>query len=93
MTFKELQELQAAVKFDCVSMAACLGLDYEQYRRFYYGHTEIPEKVERAAFELKQMQKTFDIQRDEEYCDFLDTKYPQGFGEPIKLRPEPLNLS
>ncbi len=78
MEAKELREIQARIKFDAPSMALCLGLDYEQYRRYLYGAAVIPENVKRAALELEQVQKQFDIQRDREYCHFLDTHYPNG---------------
>jgi hypothetical protein len=78
MTNIELQQLQKRIKFDAPSMALCMGIDYEKYRRFYYGHTVIPVNIERAALELEQIQKEFDIVRAKEHCQFLDTHYPRG---------------
>jgi hypothetical protein len=95
VTSQELQALQARIKFDSPSMASCMGIPYTTYKNYIYEYMNkhIPAHAERAALELEQIQKTFDVQRDEEYCRFLDAKYPQGFGEPVKLQPEPLNLS
>lgn len=78
MTHTDLQQLQKRIKFDCRSMALCMGINYEQYRRYYYGHAVIPASVERAALELEQIQREFDIARDIEYCAFLDQQYPGG---------------
>ena len=86
MTAIGLRELQERIKFDAPSMAACLGVDYEQYRRYYYGHTEIPAKIERAALELEAINVVFMEERyspggtlDQE----LAVKYPFGIRSEI----------
>lgn len=82
MTSQDLQALQERIKFDAVSMSKCMGVPYNTYRNYLYEYVDkhIPAKAERAALELEQIQKTFDIQRDEDYCEFLNEKYSQGFG-------------
>lgn len=77
----ELQRIQKAIKFDALSMAACLGIDYEQYRRFHYGHTSIPSQIARAALELEQVQVRFMETRYKPGGDFdkeLDRLHPFG---------------
>jgi hypothetical protein len=91
MTVFELRNAQTRIKFDGPSMAACLGISHDQYRRYYYGHAEIPSQVARAVLELEQIQKTFDVQRDAEYCEYLNKKYPSGIGERVRLEPEAIN--
>ena len=59
MTVFELRAIQKRINFDAPSMAACLGVDREQYRRYYYGHAAIPANIERAALELEQINITF----------------------------------
>lgn len=93
MTAQELKKIETDIKFDAESMAVCLGLTTHCYRKYIYEENPIPERVARAALELVQIQKTFDIQRDLDYCAFLNAKYPQGFGEKVVLKPEPLHLS
>jgi len=78
MTPKELKAIQERIKFDGPATALCLGIDYEQYRRYIYGTTEIPESVARAAIELEAIEKQFDISRCREYDKFLDSHYPRG---------------
>lgn len=59
MNVFELRAIQKRINFDAPSMAACLGVDHEQYRRYYYGHATIPTNIERAALELEQINITF----------------------------------
>jgi hypothetical protein len=84
MTFQEIQDIQKRIKFDARSMAACLGIDYDQYRHYYYGHIKIPAGVARAAQEIENIEKEFDIKRDADYCQFLQEKFP--FGVPNEAR-------
>lgn len=86
MTATELQELQERIKFDSPSMSACLGINYEQYRRYYYGHTEIPTTVERAALELETINVVFMQERYSPGGSFdreLSKKYPFGIRSEI----------
>lgn len=78
MTNLELQTIQRQIKFDAPSMAACLGISYDQYRRYYYGAVQIPESIERAVMELVAIEKEFDIQREKESLAFLEKHYPHG---------------
>lgn len=59
MNAEQLQNIQKSINFDGPSMAICMGIDYEQYRRYYYGHTAIPDNIERAAMELQQINHKF----------------------------------
>lgn len=59
MTHTDLQDIQTHINFDSRSMALCLGIDYEEYRRLYYGHKKITPQVERAAKELEQVNRQF----------------------------------
>ena len=45
MTFLELQAIQKEIKFDCPSMAACLGIPYNSYKNYFYGINAIPEQI------------------------------------------------
>ena len=54
MLAKELQAIQDEINFDAPSMAACLKISYEQYRRYYYDHAKIPSSLEQAVLELRQ---------------------------------------
>lgn len=74
----ELKAIQEKIKFDGPSTAICLGIDYEQYRRYLYGCAVIPDSVARAASELVAIEREFDISRDREYQEFLQRSYPQG---------------
>ena len=78
MTHTKLKAIQEQIKFDGPSMAAELGIDYEQYRRFVYGKAEITASVEKAVIDMAAREREFDIARDAEYCKFLDQHYPQG---------------
>ena len=78
MTNIDLQNLQYRMKFDAVSMAVTSGIDYEQYRRYYYGKTPIPAHHERALLEAEQVQKEFDVVRCNEAQRVLDQMYPYG---------------
>lgn len=78
MTHTDLKAIQESLKFDAKTMSILLGIDYEQYRRYLYGTAAITETVARAAQELVNIEREFDIARDAEYCKFLDQHYPQG---------------
>lgn len=88
MTHTDLQQIQERIKFDAPAMAACLGVPYDTYRHFYYGHTKIPANVERAALELEQINATFMADRyspggalDRE----LNQLYPRGIMSEVSL--------
>lgn len=78
MTHTDLKAIQESLKFDAKTMSILLGIDYEQYRRYLDGAAAITETVARAAQELVNIEREFDIARDAEYCKFLDQHYPQG---------------
>lgn len=59
MTAADLRSLQERIKFDGPSLATCLGIPYEQFRRYKSGHTAIPEAVERRLKEIEQINITF----------------------------------
>ena len=85
MEHTELQRIQESTRFKTREIAECLGLDYEQYRRYYYGHSKIPDEVERAALELEQIDKKFFARYlpGGEFDQELTKKYPCGIPSEI----------
>lgn len=59
MTKEELRALRHEIKFDMRSMALCLGVPSSTFQRYEDGSAAVPERVKRAALELRQMNETF----------------------------------
>lgn len=59
MTKEELRALRLEIKFDMRSFAACIGIPLSTYARYEDGSAAVPERVERAALELRQINITF----------------------------------
>lgn len=59
MTKEELCALRHEIKFDVRSFAACLGVPASTLQRYLDGSAAVPERVERAALELRQINITF----------------------------------
>lgn len=59
MTHNRLKKLRNEIKFDMRSMALCLGIPLSTYQRYEDGTAAIPVRIERAALELEQVNKTF----------------------------------
>lgn len=83
MTAQELKDLQNRIKFDAPSAAKCMGIHYETYRGYLYGHSPIPAHVERAALELEHIEQQLNKIRLQNYDDFLAT-IPAFYGEPCE---------
>jgi len=59
MKKQELKEIRLKIKFDMDSFATCIGIPKSTYARYEDGSATVPERVERAALELEQINKTF----------------------------------
>jgi len=81
MTNIELQVIQNRTKLDGPSMALCMGVDYEHYRRLYYGTAAISEREARSAMEIDKINTEFmdrRYHRDDECGKEICAKYPGG---------------
>lgn len=78
MTHLELQQIQKRLNFNGPDMSACLGIDYNQYRRLYYGHTAIPSNIARAAMELEQINNSFMAGLPARVDQRVRMEYPNG---------------
>jgi hypothetical protein len=78
MTAAELRDLQQRIKFDAPTMAACLGIDYDQYRRYYYGRAVIPAGVARAALALEVFERECDAARAADGVAAIELQFPHG---------------
>lgn len=65
MDNKELRELRTRIKFDMRSMATCCGVPLSTYARYEDGSAKVPAAVERAALELEQIDRQFNIEMTE----------------------------
>jgi hypothetical protein len=79
---QELKDIEKKIKFDGNSFAICLGVDYDQLRKFKCGQTAIPDEVARAARELEHIERVFDQQRISAYDAFMSTQ-PSFLSEAI----------
>ena len=78
MTASDLQSIQKEIKFDCPSMAACLGIPYNTYKNYYYGVNEIPEQIAAKVSEIRRINLEFSATMPER-IDAAITKYhPYG---------------
>lgn len=59
MTAKELKNLRIGINFDVRSFAKCIGVPASTYQRYEDGTAAITVRIERAAKELEQVNKTF----------------------------------
>lgn len=59
MTKEELRALRLEIKFDVRSFATCLGVPKSTLQRYLDGTAAVPERVKRAALELRQINITF----------------------------------
>jgi transcriptional regulator with XRE-family HTH domain len=59
ITKEELRALRHEIKFDMRSFATCLGIPASTYQRYEDGTAAIPERIVRAAYELRQINVTF----------------------------------
>lgn len=64
MNNNELRELRLRIKFDMRSMALCCGVALSTFQRYEDGTAAVPSHIERAALELEQINKQFDIESE-----------------------------
>ena len=74
MTTEELCNLRHEIKFDIRSFAACLGIPATTYQRYENRTAKVPERIERAALELRQINVTFIQQMPSRIDERIKTK-------------------
>ena len=77
MTNNELRDLRLRIKFDMRSMALCCGIALSTYSRYEDGTAAVPARIERAALELEQIDKRFNV---ESAIRLRNVKYFMGAG-------------
>lgn len=78
MTKEELRALRHEIKFDMGSVAACLGIAKSTYARYEDGSASIPERIVRAAYELRQINITFMQGLPARVDAKVNEEYPNG---------------
>lgn len=78
MTHTELKAIQDEILFDAPSMASCIGVHIRQYRNYLYGVQAIPERIERKALELLQINRTFVQEAPARIDARIDREFPNG---------------
>jgi len=84
MTKEELRALRQEIKFDMRSFATCLGIPTSTLQRYEDGSATVPERIVRAAHELRQINVTFmqglpdriDAKVDEEFPNGIMSEFP-----------------
>lgn len=78
MDNQELRDLRERIKFDMRSFASCLGIPHTTLQRYEDSTAQIPPNIERAAMELEEIEKQFDVARLRVYDDYLAKQCPYG---------------
>jgi transcriptional regulator with XRE-family HTH domain len=79
MTADNLKELRHNIKFDMRSMATCLGIPLSTYQRYEDGTAAVPDRIERAALELEQINVAFMADLPARVDARIEREYPHGF--------------
>lgn len=83
MSNQELRKIRQRIKFDMRSFAACLGIPHTTLQRYEDGSAAIPANIERAAQELEQVEREFDVARLSAFDARLVREYPHGIRSDI----------
>jgi hypothetical protein len=71
MNAAELTAIRDSLKFDAVTLAACLGISHDQCRKLLCGQTKIAPEIAHAALERVHIEQALDRQRWAKYDAWL----------------------
>lgn len=75
---QRLRRIREAVRFDLPAMAQSLGLPYNTYRSYEYGHRPVPPDVLDRAIDLQKADRAFFRRLKKEINQKIEQDFPFG---------------